>query len=144
MEMGLCGSAFDFIQCDVHRCSRYQICGNDYSLFRYRVISRDGFKCTKCGSKKNLHVHHVQRRKVSPELVYDPDNCVTLCAKCHEDEHREAQQRYDDWVYDFYDNSPYNESYSGGDEFILCEECGVNYHHPKYNRCYECHTDGRC
>ena len=54
---------------------------------RDKIKSRDGHKCTKCGSKKSLQVHHTYYliRKMPWEV---PDSClVTLCGVCHEKEH---------------------------------------------------------
>lgn len=32
-------------------------------------------------------VHHIKEREEYPELAYDPNNCVTLCEKCHNKMH---------------------------------------------------------
>jgi len=42
---------------------------------------RDGWKCRNCGSRNDLHQHHIEYRSHggSDEL----DNLVTLCWKCH-------------------------------------------------------------
>ena len=53
------------------------------------ILERDGRKCTKCGSTKLLLVHHKDRQG-SPVKVKNNDesNLVTLCRKCHINEHR--------------------------------------------------------
>jgi hypothetical protein len=46
------------------------------------VKERDGYKCQKCGSKENLHAHHVEPL----HITYDAwlvENGITFCAVCH-------------------------------------------------------------
>ena len=47
------------------------------------VKARDEHKCTSCRSTEELHCHHVKSKKDFPKLAYDPNNCITLCRKCH-------------------------------------------------------------
>lgn len=54
-----------------------------YKKFRKAVRSRDGNKCKKCGSRKQLHVHHIRTWESSPELRFVETNGITLCKKCH-------------------------------------------------------------
>lgn len=52
------------------------------------VISRDGGKCRNCGaSGVELHAHHVESYMDNPSKRWDVDNGITLCHKCHWDEH---------------------------------------------------------
>lgn len=54
---------------------------------RNKIKNRDCNKCTKCGSKKSLQVHHTYYLigKMPWEV---PDSClVTLCRVCHEKAH---------------------------------------------------------
>ena len=50
------------------------------------VIERDNYTCQKCGSKNNLHVHHIISIKDGGD-EFDIDNCITLCEDCHKYEH---------------------------------------------------------
>jgi 5-methylcytosine-specific restriction endonuclease McrA len=45
------------------------------------VIQRDGGKCVRCGSTRNLQVHHIKKHWEggSDHL----SNLITLCARCH-------------------------------------------------------------
>ena len=78
-----------------------------------KVLERDYYKCTKCGSKKNLHVHHkvyfsdILKRILKENPTLDPitdinelyniaikdkefnslDNLITYCKDCHWKEH---------------------------------------------------------
>lgn len=45
------------------------------------MLERDGYKCTKCGSRKRLEVHHIV--PLSKGGSPWPKNCKTLCRKCH-------------------------------------------------------------
>lgn len=54
-----------------------------YEAAKKKSLKRDKYKCTVCGSKKNLHSHHVSSGSVYPELRYSVGNLVTLCEKCH-------------------------------------------------------------
>ena len=58
---------------------------NNYSYRKWResILARDNYKCTKCGSKTKLHVHHINKFADYPELRLDDDNAITLCETCH-------------------------------------------------------------
>lgn len=58
---------------------------DDPLVFAWRkgVLERDSFTCQKCGSKDNLHAHHLVRWVDMPEARLIPENGVTLCVKCH-------------------------------------------------------------
>jgi group II intron reverse transcriptase/maturase len=53
----------------------------EWSEQRLRVLARDGYRCTRCGSTTNLHVHHRRGRRHHGTDVMD--NLQTLCADCH-------------------------------------------------------------
>lgn len=51
---------------------------------RQFVLLRDNHTCQDCGAKDvPLHTHHIKSWKEHPDLRFDPDNVVTLCADCH-------------------------------------------------------------
>ena len=56
-----------------------------YRRLLTRVMERDGWRCQKCGSLKDLQVHHqkYRSRQGNDSLA----NLVTLCAYCHMEEH---------------------------------------------------------
>lgn len=83
-----------------------------YDEWKYPILIRDGFKCIKCGSSDNLHIHHdkeqmceiVQKhcvadidisdfelkKSIASKIVdYHINNVsgITLCSKCHNDLH---------------------------------------------------------
>ena len=57
-----------------------------YDQLRKQVLRRDGWRCQVCGSRRNLHVHHKQLR--SQQGDDDDSNLITVCASCHEGQHR--------------------------------------------------------
>ena len=61
---------------------------NDEIYLSNRVLAfeRDGWKCTKCGSRDNLQAHHIEsvpKGKFDPMEIHRLGNLQTLCAKCH-------------------------------------------------------------
>ena len=83
---------------------------SSYWKWRDSVLDRDGNHCTKCGTDKNLHSHHMitlkslintyctQSNKLIKDLTeedlnssyfYDIDNGLTLCEPCHKDWHKQ-------------------------------------------------------
>lgn len=57
----------------------------DWHDRRNYVLDRDHHRCTRCGSKTNLHVHHIVHR--AERLDHNVGNLQTLCNRCHGDEH---------------------------------------------------------
>lgn len=60
-----------------------------WKLKRKRVLERDDFKCTVCGSKKSLHVHHTYyyRNEITPPWEYPMESLITVCEDCHKEFH---------------------------------------------------------
>lgn len=58
-----------------------------YREWRTTVFVRDGYRCKKCGAKRNLQAHHIKTWHRSKELRYEVSNGVTLCRKCHLEAH---------------------------------------------------------
>jgi len=48
---------------------------------RQKALERDGYECTKCGSKDDLLVHHIEPLPDGAE--FDLENLSTLCISCH-------------------------------------------------------------
>ena len=61
---------------------------DDHRWYRVRpnVIDRDDGSCVECGSKDNLHVHHLTPISRGGDK-YNMDNLITLCASCHRTAH---------------------------------------------------------
>ena len=56
-----------------------------YQRIMKRVLERDGWRCRKCGSMKDLQIHHnIKRSQQGNDSL---QNLVTLCAYCHMAEH---------------------------------------------------------
>lgn len=56
---------------------------------RIRTIKRDGGMCNRCWVElgiietSQLQVHHIKPRSEYPELMFDPDNLITVCKTCN-------------------------------------------------------------
>jgi hypothetical protein len=55
----------------------------EYEYFRKTILARDNYVCQECGSNYRLQVHHIKSKKMYPELIMEPSNCITLCIVCH-------------------------------------------------------------
>ena len=53
------------------------------------VKKRDNHTCQCCGSHDKLVAHHKNGRNSFPEQLFDIDNVVTLCEKCHKEFHKQ-------------------------------------------------------
>ena len=51
---------------------------------RSKVLKRDDYKRTECGSTDNLNVHHLTYRNVGNGQLKD---LITLCRSCHKKAH---------------------------------------------------------
>ena len=63
---------------------------------RQIVFNRDDYECQKCGSIESLHCHHIKGYTQNKMLSNDPDNCITLCKKCHKEIHKLPGCGYND------------------------------------------------
>lgn len=57
-----------------------------WKLVRMWVRKRDGYKCTTCGSRVNLQVHHLTYKHHYREHLHLQD-LTTLCRRHHEEQH---------------------------------------------------------
>lgn len=60
------------------------------SEVRRKVLERDGFKCTVCGSTEHLEASHKNHSRDNPKYN-DPDTGITLCTKHHLLQHIENE-----------------------------------------------------
>lgn len=58
---------------------------------RKQALSRDGYKCRKCGKDYELNVHHIRSRSRGGEDALG--NLLTLCEDCHSDFHPHMRRR---------------------------------------------------
>ena len=54
--------------------------------WRMAVLKRDNNMCRVCGAQEKLTVHHIRpvRDVINTLLIYDINNGITLCKKCHD------------------------------------------------------------
>ena len=59
--------------------------GGYWNAIRQDVLERDQHICQKCGYSEPeiMTVDHIKPKSIAPELMYQIDNCVTLCPNCH-------------------------------------------------------------
>jgi len=55
----------------------------EYNIWRQVILKQDNYECQMCGSKKDLHCHHINPIKTHPHLALDPTNGIVLCRECH-------------------------------------------------------------
>ncbi len=48
-------------------------------------------ECWECGSKEDLHIHHIVPQKWGGS-IFAPDEVLTLCSKCHRKHHKEINK----------------------------------------------------
>ena len=59
------------------------------------ILKRDNYKCTVCGSDKNLRVHHTFYYKTYvPPWEYPNSSLLTVCEDCHADWHKHHEIEY--------------------------------------------------
>jgi hypothetical protein len=69
---------------DNHRsssCTR-QLTNRTFLALRKETLKKFP-ECVLCGSKKNLHIHHIFTRRENEDLCYIINNLITLCRSCH-------------------------------------------------------------
>jgi len=59
----------------------------NWSCFRRKILKERGRLCEVCGSKGELHIHHIVPVSKNPSLIYDKMNCIVLCVSCHKQKH---------------------------------------------------------
>lgn len=62
----------------------------EYAALCKTVLERDGWKCRNCGSRNNLHVHHIVfRSQQGPDESW---NLCVLCNYCHDGIHTDVDE----------------------------------------------------
>jgi 5-methylcytosine-specific restriction endonuclease McrA len=65
------------------RYSRHVLRTPRWRALRVQVLRRDRHRCTECGARGRLEIHHVRSVRTAPELAYDMGNLKVLCGACH-------------------------------------------------------------
>ncbi len=73
----------------------------EWQEFRAKIIELDGFKCVQCNRHQKdgaiLQVHHKVYIRGKKPWEYAPDDCETLCKRCHAEKHEIVFPRFN-WV----------------------------------------------
>ena len=59
----------------------------EWKIRRKQILKRDKYKCCKCDSKENLHVHHIWYIEGNMPWEAPNEHLQTLCETCHTKEH---------------------------------------------------------
>jgi len=53
--------------------------------WRLQILQKDNYICQLCGlqNRQKLLAHHIKDKKLFPTLIYDINNGITLCTRCH-------------------------------------------------------------
>ena len=60
-----------------------QLCNSRYRRIRKVVLQRDGNCCSLSTSIRKLEAHHILEKRKEPLLIWDEQNMITLCKRCH-------------------------------------------------------------
>lgn len=66
--------------------------GKRHRQWRLKVLTRDNNTCQECGSKEQLHVHHIREFSFFPQDRYEIHNGITLCKECHNRLHKNMKR----------------------------------------------------
>ena len=75
-----------------------------WKKFREIILAIDKNKCTKCGTKDKLTIHHITYERVTVELILD---LITLCKDCHMLVHKATEIPFAERIYDNNYKPPY-------------------------------------
>jgi hypothetical protein len=56
------------------------------------VRERDSHQCVNCGATDNIVAHHIKTKEQYPGLMFDTENGITLCKKCHGEAHIDIRE----------------------------------------------------
>lgn len=96
----LAGMYMMYLSCGMHHVYQFReiVDGKRTAFQEGRTISaklkkevyeKCNHRCVKCGSKKKLHIHHIQ--EFSKGGLNEIDNLILLCASCHAEAHKDNQ-----------------------------------------------------
>lgn len=54
-----------------------------------KVMNTNDYKCVKCDSTDNIHIHHIIPYSVNKNLFLEASNMTTLCVSCHRRLHKQ-------------------------------------------------------
>lgn len=76
---------------------------SEYRLWRRYILTRDNFECQICNKSMvnwDLHAHHIKKKSIYPQLIFNLDNGITLCKFCHWKHVNGHEQEYEQFFLD--------------------------------------------
>lgn len=100
-----------------------------WKQLREKVLTRDGYKCARCGKTENLQVHHIKYHTGKKAWEYPIEELITYCKGCHAQEHGHTMPQ-SGWIYCGMDDLE--------DLIGECEVCGsaLRYEHEIYHKAW--------
>lgn len=86
-------ASISWLNSDKDRLNKFKEAAKDNYFFggnKKKAMARDGWACQHCGSKKDIHVHHIDGNGAGvckEDKNNDLSNLLTLCRSCHTKEH---------------------------------------------------------
>lgn len=71
---------------------RAYLLSKEWKEIREIILERDGYRCSKCGSERNLEIHHLNYKHIFFEKFFQED-LITLCEKCHKKIHDQYKKK---------------------------------------------------
>jgi len=62
-----------------------------WMVFRNQQLKNDFYQCYKCSSRlfsNQLQIHHLLSQTKFPDQIFEEQNCITFCIKCHREFHK--------------------------------------------------------
>jgi hypothetical protein len=115
-----CGTVFEYVKsnrtgdkkfCSLSCYGEYKLESGDirkkskYNKWVTSVKERDGYTCVDCGSKNNLHAHHIIPISEDASEAFDLDNGITVCKDCHADRHEQRGEHVAELIRNHYRKS---------------------------------------
>lgn len=69
-----------------HMYDYYLTC-NEWNVRANEIKKRDNYTCQDCGSFSKLEVHHLKYKGDLLPWLYEDEELITLCKKCHKSWH---------------------------------------------------------
>ncbi len=142
MDIGFCGPACESNHKKSEILKKSRLRGSGMHKIRKFVIARDFGRCLACGSQKKLELAHIIPFKMQEKN--NARNLVTLCVRCHDKFDNITPKQLADKVISYIsslyriDGAELSGEFENKRKIILCQSCGLIYHHAWAKNCSFC------